>query len=79
MLFCEITQVFSSFSPDSTKHPSHFPLLLKNAYGLKNFNRFRNRILHIFSNRKTNLLTTAVKYTLLCRFAVHLFFSYPND
>ena len=29
-------------------------VLKRNAYGYKNFNRFRNRILHIFSHQQGN-------------------------
>ena len=29
-------------------------VLKRNAYGYKNFNRFRNRILHIFSHKQVN-------------------------
>lgn len=35
-------------------------VLKRNAYGLKNFNRFRNRILHIFFDQKINSITTVV-------------------
>ncbi|HHZ06993.1 MAG TPA: transposase [Clostridiales bacterium] len=34
-------------------------VLKRNAYGFRNFKRFRNRILHMFSHQKTNILKQA--------------------
>lgn len=34
-------------------------VLKRNAYGYRNFNRFRNRILHIFSDQKAKIMATA--------------------
>lgn len=34
-------------------------VLKRNAYGYRNFNRFRNRILHIFSHQKLNIQQAA--------------------
>ena len=52
----------------------------RNAYGYRNFNRFRNRILHIFSLKSVNRpkQATAWRYRLSLYF-IHFHFSvYPN-
>ena len=53
------TGISNSFSTSITNgftegYNNKIKFLKRNAYGYKNFNRFRNRILHIFSHQQSN-------------------------
>ena len=54
-----LTGILNSFSSTITNGYTEgcnnkIKVLKRNAYGYKNFNRFRNRILHIFSLKSVN-------------------------
>mgnify|MGYP004525310631 CR=1 FL=1 len=48
---------FYCFSPTINTEPK-IKVLKRNAYGFTNFNRFRNRILHIFSHQNQKQMAT---------------------
>ena len=52
-------------------------VLKRNAYGYKNFNRFRNRILHIFSHQNLNN-NQAVAWLQLLDYTFHFNFFTPT-
>ena len=53
-----LTEILASMDTDITNGftegcNNKIKVLKRNAYGYRNFKRFRNRILHIFSNQRT--------------------------
>ena len=54
-----LSQYFKGFDRTETQYNNKIKVLKRNAYGYRNFDRFRKGILHIFSSNKENIAKAA--------------------